>query len=105
MPKQEDTMDDVDADPMVSEIDQEIRLEEVKVGVEADMEDEGLDDRAKELLELALNFKPSQYSDEHRDPDASSYGGFQILDQELQTKLRSAGKELLIAAGRKILNG
>ena len=35
-----------------------------------------LDERAKELLELALDFKPSAYSDDHRDPDATSNGGF-----------------------------
>ena len=63
------------------------------------------DIRVIEVLELAKNFKTSTYTGDFKCPDASSYGGFQLLDAELTSRLRSAGKELLVMAGKKILNG
>ena len=52
-----------------------------------------------------MQFKPSQYSDDSKCSEASYYGGFQLLDAELTTRLRGAGKELIMMAGKKILNG
>ena len=54
---------------------------------------------------MAKQFKPSQYSDDSKCSEASYYGGFQLLDAELTTRLRGAGKELIMMAGKKILNG
>ena len=63
------------------------------------------EERAVELLEKAKQWKVSEYSGDHRDEDAGYYGGFQLLDQEITTRLRGAAKELLFMAGKKILNG
>lgn len=43
--------------------------------------------------------------DDYRDKDAGYYGGFQLLDSELCSRLRSAGKEILKTVGKKILTG
>lgn len=43
--------------------------------------------------------------DDYRDKDAGYYGGFQLLDNELCSRLRSAGKEILKTVGKKILSG
>jgi hypothetical protein len=42
---------------------------------------------------------------DYRCPTASGYGGFQLLDRAITSKLRSAGTELIKQAGRKILSG
>ena len=39
------------------------------------------------------------------DPNAGYYGGFQLLDGALTSKMRSAGKEILKTVGKKILSG
>ncbi len=41
----------------------------------------------------------------YRAPDASYYGGFQLVDDELTSRLRSAGTEILKTVGRQILSG
>jgi hypothetical protein len=55
---------------------------------------------------LARNFKGyRQYKDDYRAPDAGYYGGFDLKDPELTSRLRSAGKEILKTVGKKILSG
>lgn len=63
-------------------------------------------ERADEILEKSTQFKPLTHRDgDYRDPQASSYGGFQLLDKAILSKLRSAGKEIAKTAGKKILSG
>ena len=87
MPKENDSMDFVSpglqsgAGSQTSSLQESVsNAEELKdkliIALEEVKNDEELDERAKELLALAINFKPSKYSGDHRDPDASSYGGF-----------------------------
>jgi hypothetical protein len=45
------------------------------------------------------------YKDDFRHPDAGYYGGFDLKDPELSSRLRSAGKEILKTVGKKILSG
>jgi len=52
------------------------------------------------VIEFAKTFTPSSYKDDFRAADASSYGGFQTLDKEISTRLRSAGYELVKMAGK-----
>ena len=47
----------------------------------------------------------SEYKDDYRDENAGYYGGFQLTDPELTSRLRGAAKELILMAGKKILNG
>ena len=55
---------------------------------------------------MARNFKGfKSLKDDYRDPDAGYYGGFQLLDNEVTSRLRSAGKEILKTMGKKILSG
>ena len=54
---------------------------------------------------VAKEFKGFERNDDYRDPNAAYYGGFQLTDYELTSKLRSAGKELLKSIGKKILSG
>lgn len=102
MPREDDSISDMYSMTIANG---EISSRKNIVQEEEAKENDELDERAKELLELALTFKPSQYSDDHRCPDASSSGGFQITEPELQTKLKSAMKEVFVMAGKKILNG
>lgn len=62
-------------------------------------------ERQEEVLALAKKFKPFNRSDDYRCPNASYYGGFQLMDKTIQSKLRSAGTELIKSAGRQILSG
>ena len=57
------------------------------------------------ILELAKNFKYCDFNDEHRCKNASYYGGFQILDAALQSKLRSGGAELFKKVGSMFWKG
>ena len=61
--------------------------------------------RALEVLDMAKNWKVSERTDDYRDENAGYYGGFQLTDPELTNRLRSAAKELILMAGKKILNG
>ena len=62
--------------------------------------------QAEILLEKAKNFKTYDHlKEDHRCKNASYYGGFQLTDTEIQNRLRSAGKELIVSAGKKILSG
>lgn len=61
--------------------------------------------RTEEFMALAKSFKPFNRSDDYRDTDAGYYGGFQLLDNELTWRLRSAGKEILKTVGKQILTG
>ena len=80
-------------------------LEEARNMFEESKEEDEREIRARQVLEMAARWKPSQYPDDHKCENASYYGGFQLLDQELTARLRSAAKELIVMAGKKILNG
>ena len=60
--------------------------------------------RKDEIIALSKNYTFPQ-DDDYRDPDAGYYGGFQLLDYDLASKMRSAGKEILKCVGKKILTG
>ena len=87
-----------------------ISTEEIEVGVgppltskvpPAARPEEGpseLDMEAEMVLERARKFQgyaAGHQKDEYRDPEAAGAGGFQLMDTLLQTRLRSAGKEVL----------
>ena len=58
------------------------------------------------FLSLARDFKGfPDLTDDYRDLNAGYYGGFQLLDSEQTSRLRSAGKEILKSVGKKILTG
>ena len=61
--------------------------------------------RAKEVQELAVKFTPSELTDDIRCENASPSGGFQLLDEEISTKLRSAFGEISKMAAEKIWSG
>ena len=54
---------------------------------------------------IAKAFTYFNHTDDFKLSDTAYYGGFQIKDLELQTKLRSAGTELIKSFGRKIMSG
>ncbi len=62
-------------------------------------------DEEKSEIVKAISFKPSTFSDDYRDPNGSSYGGFQCLDYAVSSRLRSAGTELFKQVGRQMFNG
>lgn len=63
-------------------------------------------ERQEEILELARAFTPFVHrTDDYKCPNASYYGGFQLLDKNLQSKLRSSAYELIKSAGKQILSG
>ena len=62
-------------------------------------------ERAAELLAVCKDWKPSEYKDDVKDPNAGYYGGFQLTDEETIARMRGAAKELVLMAGKKILNG
>ena len=47
---------------------------------EESKEEDDREVRAKQVLELAMKFKPSQYKDDYKCPNTSYYGGFQLQD-------------------------
>ena len=57
-------------------------------------------ERAKKFR--GLNIKKL---DDYRDPTGGYYGGFELRDNELCSRLRSAGKEILKSVGKQILSG
>lgn len=58
------------------------------------------------LIEKARNFRGfKNYKDDYKAPDSGYYGGFDLKDAELTSRLRSAGKEILKSVGKKILTG
>ena len=57
------------------------------------------------MLELARQWTVSEYSDDKKCENAGYYGGFQLTDAETTSRLRGAAKELIVMAGKKILNG
>ena len=63
--------------------------------------------RTEYYYKLAKAFKGfSQYKGEdYKAADAGYYGGFDLKDPELSSRLRSAGKEILKSVGKKILSG
>jgi len=72
----------------------------------SDLEDEIFDqEKIEELLDDAKNFKPSKLKGDFRKDGASSKGGFALRDKELTSKLRSAGKEVIMRIGKQILSG
>lgn len=55
---------------------------------------------------MAKNFQGfKDLKDDFRAADAGYYGGFDLKDAELSSRLRSAGKEILKSVGKKILSG
>lgn len=54
---------------------------------------------------MAEEFEPLSRTDDYKCPTAGYYGGFVLNDQEIASKLRSAGKELVKMVGKKILSG
>lgn len=57
------------------------------------------------IVEEAKNWKPSSKTGDYRKPEASSKGGFALRDQEITSKLRSAGKEAIYRIGKQLLSG
>ena len=53
----------------------------------------------------AAAFMPFNAQDDWRREDTNSSGGFLLKDAELQSRLRSAGKEILKSVGKKVLSG
>jgi hypothetical protein len=51
----------------------------------------------EETLERARKFEghAGHKRDDYRDPEAAKAGGFQLMDAQIQSRLRSAGKEIL----------
>ena len=72
--------------------------EEIKVNSERH-------EKALLIVEFAKNFNFLPYNDEYRCPNAGYYGGFQLLDNAVCSKLRSAGKELVKKLGSNIWSG
>lgn len=63
-------------------------------------------EKQEKILKLAKSFQGyRQYKDDYKAPDAGYYGGFDLKDPELSSRLRSAGKEILKSVGKKILSG
>ncbi len=63
-------------------------------------------ERVDEFIQMASDFNGfKQYKDDKRAIDAGYYGGFDLKDSELTSRLRSAGKEILKSVGKKILSG
>ena len=52
-------------------------------------------ERSQEVLELAKNPLFFEKLDDFRAEKASGYGGFQIIDYEIQSKLRSAASDIV----------
>ena len=67
--------------------------------------EKGREERAAEMLALAKAWKPSEHSDDSKDANAGYYGGFQLTDEATIARMRGAAKELVLMAGKKILNG
>ena len=61
--------------------------------------------RQIELLQMAKEFKPSQLTDEYRDPEAAKDGGFPFTDAELIARYRNAFKDVAKQVGRQIFSG
>jgi len=57
------------------------------------------------LLGFVKNWRPYGSKDEYRIPEGAKEGGLALLDKEVLDKLRSAAKEMMKVAGRKILKG
>jgi hypothetical protein len=62
-------------------------------------------DLRDEILEEAKNWKPSSQTGDYRKKEASSKGGFALRDNDLHSKLRSAGKEAIYRIGKQLLQG
>jgi len=71
-----------------------------------DYEDQQIQQETKEkIIEEAKNWKPSTLTGDFRKKEASKYGGFELRDDKLHSKLRSAGKEAIYRIGKQILSG
>ena len=62
-------------------------------------------ERAEEIIALSLQFKPSDKKGEHRCSTAAPGGGFQLLDAEATSRMRSAVTEFIKNLGKKIYSG
>ncbi len=61
--------------------------------------------QTEDFLLMAKHFRGFKQRDDLRAADAGYYGGFDLKDPELTSRLRSAGKEILKTVGKKILSG
>ena len=87
-----------------------MKEEAAKEAAEEEVKDEILkekerEERANEILEQARQWTVSEYDDDKKCGNAGYYGGFQLTDDEVTGRLRGAAKELIVMAGKKILNG
>lgn len=62
-------------------------------------------DTVEELRNEAMNFKTTDLTGDYRKPEASTKGGFALRDKAITSKLRSAGKEVIMRIGKQILSG
>lgn len=70
------------------------------------VEEKGHEELFAKLTDESHNFAPFNTFDDWRRPhDTDSYGGFLLKDKDIQNRLRSAGKEMIKAVGKKILSG
>lgn len=63
-------------------------------------------DHKLEIINPSITvFEPIPMHDDYRVPIAYKTGGLPLLDEKVQAKIRSVGKELVREIGRKLLNG
>ena len=62
-------------------------------------------ERAREVQEQTRNFINSPFNDDYRCVNASSYGGFQLLDDAITAKLRSVGVQIMSKAVSDVWKG
>mmetsp|Transcript_28410 Transcript_28410/g.25139 ORF Transcript_28410/g.25139 Transcript_28410/m.25139 type:complete len:88 (+) Transcript_28410:25-288(+) len=62
-------------------------------------------ERKEEIIEEAKCWQLSKQTGDFRKKEASKYGGFQLRDDKIHSKLRSAGKEAVYRIGKQILSG
>ena len=77
--------EDSDDEQTIHDLEEEKYEEEVRLWLR--------NERAQEVQEQAIHFlnHKSPYTDDYRCKNASSYGGFQLLDDAITAKLRSVG--------------
>ena len=57
------------------------------------------------FIENAKQWRPSEYKDNYRVPEAGPKGGLPLSDPKAQEQLRAVGKELIKSIGKKVLQG
>ena len=61
--------------------------------------------KGEKLEPVITVFQPIQEKDDFRLPNAYKTGGLPVPSEEIQSKIRSVGKEMVREIGRKLLNG